>query len=210
MSAIGLNFTTNNNPMKNFAPIDKVNYRFKTIYYLIYICVLLAFVGIVIKIVFTSLSIGDEQGPAFATLVGYIFTCVAMFGLLMAVISYYFKVQGSSCSTSLYPSFFQIFALFLILFVIIRQSISFSNMINTYQVDPEYYTFSNYSSILIFFQLVLIFSYLHGNLNCISTTVGALSKPSIGTLYLSIVLFILNILTVGIMEVILRLFSTCF
>ena len=83
-------------------------------------------------------------------------------------------------------------------------------MINTYQVDPEYYKFSNYSGILIFFQLVLIYSYLQGNLNCISTTAGTLSKPSIGTLYLSVVLFILNILTVGIMEVILRLFSTCF
>ena len=153
---------------------------------------------------------GDEQGPAFATLVGYIFTSIALFGLLMAVVSYYFKVKNSPSCSSLYPSFFQILALFIILFVIIRQSISFSKMINTYQVDPEYYKFSNYSGILIFFQLVLIYSYLQGNLNCISTTVGALSKPSIGTLYLSIVLFVLNILTVGIMEVILRLFSTCF
>jgi len=200
----------NNNPTANFSPIDKVNYRFKTIYYLINICILLAFVGIIIKMVFTSLSMGDEQGPAFATLVGYIFTSIALFGLLMAVVSYYFKVKNSPSCSSLYPSFFQILALFIILFVIIRQSISFSKMINTYQVDPEYYKFSNYSGILIFFQLVLIYSYLQGNLNCISTTVGTLSKPSIGTLYLSIVLFVLNILTVGIMEVILRLFSTCF
>ena len=200
----------NNNPMINFSPIDKVNYRFKTIYYLINICILLAFVGIIIKMVFTSLSMGEDQGPAFATLVGYIFTSIALFGLLMAVVSYYFKVKNSPSCSSLYPSFFQILALFIILFVIIRQSISFSKMINTYQVDPEYYKFSSYSGILIFFQLVLIYSYLQGNLNCISTTVGTLSKPSIGTLYLSIVLFILNILTVGIMEVILRLFSTCF
>ena len=199
-----------NNPMINFSPIDKVNYRFKTIYYLINICILLAFVGIIIKMVFTSLSMGEDQGPAFATLVGYIFTSIAIFGLLMAVVSYYFKVKNSPSCSSLYPSFFQILALFIILFVIIRQSISFSKMINTYQVDPEYYKFSSYSGILIFFQLVLIYSYLQGNLNCISTTVGTLSKPSIGTLYLSIVLFILNILTVGIMEVILRLFSTCF
>ena len=199
-----------NNPMINFSPIDKVNYRFKTIYYLINICILLAFVGIIIKMVFTSLSMGEDQGPAFATLVGYIFTSIALFGLLMAVVSYYFKVKNSPTCSSLYPSFFQILALFIILFVIIRQSISFSKMINTYQVDPEYYKFSSYSGILIFFQLVLIYSYLQGNLNCISTTVGTLSKPSIGTLYLSIVLFILNILTVGIMEVILRLFSTCF
>ena len=200
----------NNNPTANFSPIDKVNYRFKTIYYLINICILLAFVGIIIKMVFTSLSMGDDQGPAFATLVGYIFTSIALFGLLMAVVSYYFKVKNTPSCSSLYPSFFQILALFIILFVIIRQSISFSKMINTYQVDPEYYKFSNYSGILIFFQLVLIYSYLQGNLNCISTTVGTLSKPSIGTLYLSIVLFVLNILTVGIMEVILRLFSTCF
>jgi hypothetical protein len=200
----------NNNPIANFSPIDKVNYRFKTIYYLINICVLLAFVGIIIKMVFTSLSMGDDQGPAFATLVGYIFTSIALFGLLMAVVSYYFKVKNTPSCSSLYPSFFQLLALFIILFVIIRQSISFSKMINTYQVDPEYYKFSNYSGILIFFQLVLIYSYLQGNLNCISTTVGTLSKPSIGTLYLSVVLFVLNILTVGIMEVILRIFSTCF
>ena len=200
----------NNNPIANFSPIDKVNYRFKTIYYLINICILLAFVGIIIKMVFTSLSMGDDQGPAFATMVGYIFTSIALFGLLMAVVSYYFKVKNTPSCSSLYPSFFQVLALFIILFVIIRQSISFSKMINTYQVDPEYYTFSNYSGILIFFQLVLIYSYLQGNLNCISTTVGTLSKPSIGTLYLSVVLFVLNILTVGIMEVILRLFSTCF
>jgi hypothetical protein len=199
-----------NSPISNFSPIDKVNYRFKTIYYLINICILLAFVGIIIKMIFSSLSIGDEQGPAFATMVGYIFTSIALFGLLMAVASYYFKVRNAPSCSSLYPSFFQIIALFLILFVIIRQSISFSKMINTYQVDPEYYKFANYSSILIFFQIVLLFSYLQGNLNCISSTVGTLSKPSIGTLYLSIVLFILNILTVGIMEVILRLFSTCF
>ena len=200
----------NNSPTANFSPIDKVNYRFKTIYYLINICILLAFVGIIIKMVFTSLSMGDDQGPTFATMVGYIFTSIALFGLLMAVVSYYFKVKNTPSCSSLYPSFFQVLALFIILFVIIRQSISFSKMINTYQVDPEYYTFSNYSGILIFFQLVLIYSYLQGNLNCISTTVGTLSKPSIGTLYLSVVLFVLNILTVGIMEVILRLFSTCF
>ena len=200
----------NNSPTANFSPIDKVNYRFKTIYYLINICILLAFVGIIIKMVFTSLSMGDDQGPAFATMVGYIFTSIALFGLLMAVVSYYFKVKNTPSCSSLYPSFFQILALFIILFVIIRQSISFSKMINTYQVDPEYYIFSNYSGILIFFQIVLIYSYLQGNLNCISSTLGTLSKPSIGTLYLSVVLFILNILTVGIMEVILRLFSTCF
>ena len=83
-------------------------------------------------------------------------------------------------------------------------------MINTQQVDPEFYKFSNYSSLLIFIQLMLIFSYLQSNLGCMNSSTTAVSSSSLGTLYLSITLFILNVLTVGIMEVILRLFSTCF
>ena len=54
----------------------------------------------------------------------------------------------------------KIIGLIIILFVVIRQSTVFSKMINTQQVDPEFYKFSNYSSVLIFFQLMLIFSYL--------------------------------------------------
>ena len=170
----------------------------------------MAFVGVVIKVVFSSLKIGDEQGPAFATLVGYVFTTVALLGLLMGVVSYYFKVMNTPSCNSIYPSFFQIIGLIIILFVVIRQSTVFSKMINTQQVDPEFYKFSNYSSLLIFIQLMLIFSYLQSNLGCINSSTTAMSSPSLGTLYLSITLFILNVLTVGIMEVILRLFSTCF
>ncbi len=196
--------------MRKFSPIDSVSYKYKTTYYLINICSLLAFVGIIIKVVFSSLKIGDEQGPAFATLVGYVFTTVALLGLLMGVVSYYFKVMNTPSCNNIYPSFFQIIGLVIILFVIIRQSTVFSKMINTQQVDPEYYKFSNYSSLLIFIQLMLIFSYLQNNLGCMNSSTTAMSSPSLGTLYLSITLFILNVLTVGIMEVILRLFSTCF
>ena len=196
--------------MPKFSQIDSVSYKYKGTYYLINICSLLAFVGIIIKVVFSSLKIGDEQGPAFATLVGYVFTTVALLGLLMGVVSYYFKVMHSPSCNSIYPSFFQIIGLIIILFVVIRQSTVFSKMINTQQVDPEFYKFSNYSSLLIFIQLMLIFSYLQSNLGCMNSSTTAMSSPSLGTLYLSISLFILNILTVGIMEVILRLFSTCF
>ena len=194
--------------MDSLTGLDNIDVRFKSIYYIFNISLLLAFVGVFIKIAFSSLQVGNEQGPGFATAVGYIISFISLFSLLIAVISYYLKTNGNCFN--LYPSFFQIIALLIIFFVIIRQSFAYSTMINERKVDPEYYKFSNYSGILIFFQLVLIYSYLQGNLNCISTTVGTLSKPSIGTLYLSIVLFILNILTVGIMEVILRLFSTCF
>ena len=81
--------------MRKFSPIDSVSYKFKGTYYLINICALLAFVGVIIKVVFSSLKIGDEQGPAFATLVGYVFTTVALLGLLMGVVSYYFKVMNT-------------------------------------------------------------------------------------------------------------------
>ena len=133
--------------MVKFSQIDSVSYRFKTTYYLINICVLLAFVGIIIKIVFSSIKINDDQGPAFSTMVGYIFSTIALLGLLMGVVSYYFKVKDFPQCSSIYPSFFQIIALFLIFIAIIRQSVMYSKMINTNQVDPEYYKFSSYSSI---------------------------------------------------------------
>ena len=194
--------------MNSVSALDNIDVRFKTTFYIFNISLLLAFVGIFIKIAFSSLKIGNEQGPGFATAVGYMVSFVSLFTLLVAVISYYLKTEGRCFN--LYPSFFQIIALLIILFVIIRQSLAYSDMINERKVDPEYYKFSGYSSVLIIFQVILIFSYLRANMGCMSSVTNPIIDPSVGTLYLSITLFILNGLCVGIMEVILRLFSTCF
>ena len=194
--------------MNSLTGLDNIDVRFKSIYYIFNISLLLAFVGVFIKIAFSSLQIGNEQGPGFATAVGYIISFISLFSLLIAVISYYLKTN-SKCF-NLYPSFFQIIALLIIFFVIIRQSLAYSTMINERKVDPEYYKFSGYSSVLIIFQIIMIFSYLRGNMACMTSVTNPIADPSIGTLYLSITLFILNGLCVGIMEVILRLFSTCF
>ena len=83
-------------------------------------------------------------------------------------------------------------------------------LVHLFDKYPEYYKFSGYSSVLIIFQIILIFSYLRGNMACMTSVSNPMADPSIGTLYLSVTLFILNGLCVGIMEVILRLFSTCF
>ena len=194
--------------MNSLTGLDNIDVRFKTIFYIFNISVLLAFVGVFIKIAFSSLKVGNEQGPGFATAVGYIVSFISLFTLLVAVISYYLKTDGKCFN--LYPSFFQIIGLLIIFFVIIRQSLAYSTMINERKVDPEYYKFSGYSSVLIIFQIIMIFSYLRGNMGCMTSVSNPIIEPSIGTLYLSITLFILNGLCVGIMEVILRLFSTCF
>ena len=194
--------------MNSLTGLDNIDVRFKSIFYIFNISLLLAFVGVFIKIAFSSLQIGSEQGPGFATAIGYTISFISLFSLLIAVISYYLKTNGKCFS--LYPSFFQIIALLIIFFVIIRQSISYSTMINNNKVDPEYYKFSGYSSVLIIFQIILVFNYLRGNMGCMTSVSNPIADPSIGTLYLSVALFILNGLCVGIMEVILRLFSTCF
>jgi hypothetical protein len=69
---------------------------------------------------------------------------------------------------------------------------------------------SHFILLVIIFQIILIFSYLRGNMACMTSVTNPMADPSIGTLYLSVTLFVLNGLCVGIMEVILRLFSTCF
>ena len=194
--------------MNSLTGLNSIDVRFKSIFYIFNISLLLAFVGVFIKIAFSSLKIGNEQGPGFATAIGYIISFISLFSLLIAVISYYLKTNGKCFN--LYPSFFQIIALLIIFFVIIRQSLAYSTMINERKVDPEYYKFSGYSSVLIIFQIILIFNYLRANMACMTSVSNPIAKPSIGTLYLSVTLFILNGLCVGIMEVILRLFSTCF
>ena len=138
--------------MNSMSDLDKIDVRFKSTFYIFNISVLLAFVGVFIKIAFSSLKIGNEQGPGLATAIGYIVSFISLFTLLLAVISYYLKTDGKCFN--LYPSFFQIIALLIIFFVIIRQSLAYSSMINERKVDPEYYKFSGYSSVLIIFQII--------------------------------------------------------
>ena len=90
--------------MNSLSGLDNIDVRFKSIYYIFNISLLLAFVGVFIKIAFSSLQIGNEQGPGFATAVGYIISFISLFSLLIAVISYYLKTN-SKCF-NLYPSFF--------------------------------------------------------------------------------------------------------
>lgn len=194
----------------NTSTLDNINFKFKNTYYLVNLCVLLAFVGIGIKTFFSSMKIGNEQGPAFATFVGYIFSTIALIGILMGVASYYFKVKDNPKCFRLYPSLIQIIGLIILLTIIIYQNGNFSEKINNFKVSPEFYKFSNYSSLLIFVQLILIFTFLQNNMGCLNNSTSVLSTQSLGTLYISLILFVINFVCVGIMEVILRLYSTCF
>lgn len=195
--------------MNSISDVDSITFKFKDIYYLVNVCALLAFVGLIIKYFFSSMTINGEQGVAFSTLVGYTITVIAITGMLLAVSSYYFKVKENAKCLSIYPSFFQMVGLIILLIVILYQNTAFRKGIDANTVDPEYYKFSNYSTILIFIQVVLIFTYLQSNMYCLQKCVNKNPSTSVGILYLSLLLFVVNGLVVGIMEVILRLFSTC-
>ena len=65
--------------MNSISALDNIDVRFKTTFYIFNISVLLAFVGVFIKIAFSSLKIGNEQGPGFATAVGYMVSFISLF-----------------------------------------------------------------------------------------------------------------------------------
>ena len=195
--------------MNNISDVDSVSFKFKDIYYLVNVSSLLAFFGLVIKYLFANIVINGEQGPAFSTLVGYTVTTISLVGMLLAVVSYYFKVKENPKCISVYPSILQIIGTIILLIVIIYQNTAFRQGINENKVSPEFYKFSTYSTILIFVQVVLIFTYLQNNMYCLQKCAPKNPALSTGVLYLSMILFVINSLVVGIMEVILRLFSTC-
>jgi hypothetical protein len=64
--------------MDSLPGLDNIDVRFKSIYYIFNISLLLAFVGVFIKIAFSSLQVGNEQGPGFATAVGYIISFISL------------------------------------------------------------------------------------------------------------------------------------
>ena len=65
--------------MNSLSGLDNIDIRFRTIFYIFNIALLLAFVGVFIKIAFSSLKIGNEQGPGLATAVGYIISFISLF-----------------------------------------------------------------------------------------------------------------------------------
>lgn len=195
--------TTSNTVEGNkFIPIKRLPYDIK-------IFSMLCILGVVFRLIFARTS----SDYATATVWGYSFTVLALLGLIISSFAIASKTQFSEgimgFFKNLLPNAFPVILTLVIVVMIIIQNISFYDKINTGKVANEYYSFSGVSSFLILVQISLVINFLFDKLKGANT-----NKDSIMTALASemvsiiLILSIANFTFVGILQVILKYFST--
>lgn len=187
-------------------PIKRLPYDVKIFSFL---CIM----GILVKIIFGNAS----SDYATATVWGYGFSILALFGLLVGSFGISYKDGTASTGTIgflkvIFKNALPILLNISIIALIIVQNVSFYKQINSGKVADEYYQFSGVSSFLILVQSVLVIKYL------MDILAGEQSKSADKSSILAslaselnsviLILSVMNIGIIGLLQVILKYFST--
>jgi len=180
----------------------------------------LAVAGVLIKI-FLSGTISEDgsTGPASSAVWGYGLTTFSLFGLLVIVIA---LTSAQTMKDDIYTiikktltSSFPLIATLLVLSWLVLLYTTYSVRINKGKVAPEFNQFSFASSFLIVLQLIVVFKYLIDKSNI---GLGQANKDSpVGKILMAltseltsvvVILTLLNLIFVGMMQIIVQFFST--
>ena len=184
----------------------------KPIPYDVKIFAFMAILGILVRILVAR--IGKDY--ATATVYGYGFTILALFGLLISSFAISYKNQFSQgvyqFMKNLTANALPVLLNLLILILILVQTIYFYDKINSGKVADEYYQFSGVSAFLIIVQISLVIKYLMdkliGNTSNNATKSGILDAVGSQINSIILILSIANIAFIGMLQVILKYFST--
>ena len=187
-------------------PIKRLPYDIKIFSFL---CIM----GIVVKIIFGQTS----NDYAKATVWGYGFSILALFGLLVSSFGIFNKDHASSGIMGFLKKIFKnalpIILSIVIIALIIVQNVSFYKQINSGRVADEYYQFSGVSSFLILVQTVLVINYLMDILSG-QRNKDDVEKSGVMTALASemnsiiLILSVMNVGIIGVLQVVLKYFST--
>jgi hypothetical protein len=172
-----------------------------------FLCIL----GLVIRILFTS-----NGEYAKSTVWGYGFSILSLFGLIISSFAISSKDQINlgikGFFTVILKNAFPIILSIIILSLILAQNISFYDNINSNRVAPQYYQFSGISGFLILIQISLVINYLMDKLKGSKTTSenksGILEAMASELASIILILSVINVGIIGVLQVILKYFST--
>jgi len=172
--------------------LSEINYDMKAMF-------ILAIVGIIVKLLMPSKN--SETGTnnlAKANIWGYSITCIALFFMLFIS----FALTTNMYEVINYNSFEFIkeltikslptILLISIISYVISLNMTYYDKINSNEVSKEYEIYSNISSVLIITQLVALLYYLVSN----------------KYVMINYMLSVINLIVIGIMQIILKYFST--
>lgn len=184
--------------------------------YDITIMMIFSFIGIIIKLFFGNITTTDgSQGPASAALWGYGVVAMSVLVIMFinfALASQMMELNKYSSNTigfikALLTSSMPILLTFIILVWLLIINTTYYKRINEGKIANEYNTFSTISTILVVFQLVILFKYLNDEvLTKKGNLIAGVLKGQLASI--TYVLSILNLVFIGMMNIVLEFFST--
>lgn len=197
--------TQSNQNEKQFVPVKRIPYDIQIFSFL---CIL----GIIFRMIFAR----STNDYATATIWGYSFSILALMGLVISSFAISNKNQYSQGVIGFFKSMISnslpIMFTLVIISLIVLQNISFYNQINSGKVADEYYSFSGVSAFLILVQVALVINFLLDKLK--QYTVNKGDKGDIMAALASelnsviLILSVTNVAFIGMLQVILKYFST--
>ena len=180
----------------------------------------LSIIGIAIKLLFGNNYTQDgTNGPASSALWGYGLANMAIFFLMFVQTNVFLKTRGSSGTTMLSNlknlggailNILPTLLMFTVFSWLILLNYEFYKQINTGNVASEYKQFSTMSTVMVVFQLIVLFKYIM-TINSIGDAKGVSTKiEEEASKYASVsyLLSTLNLVFVGMMNIIIIYFST--
>lgn len=179
----------------------------------------LAIGGIIVKLFLSGGVTKDgSTGPASATIWGYGLTSMALIGLLLGVINLSSKeTMGLGVFDTLkklFSSSFPVISTLVVLCWIIIINMTFMERINKGKIAPDFNQFSFFSTILIIFQIMVVFKYILGKMgktlapkdNPMAVKIEQTLSTELSSV--TLILTLLNLIFAGMMQVVAEFFST--
>lgn len=173
--------------------------------------------GVLIKLFLgTNYSSDGTSGPASSTIWGYGLTAISLFSLAFISLALAKECNmqesvGEFIVSAGNSNFMPILLLLLVLIWIIALNIMYFKRINKNIVADEYHQYSMMSSILIIFQLILLYQYFSNLLSTDKNKSGVKIMHKIIASHSANIIYIftlLNFILTGMMQIVLEFYST--
>jgi len=176
-------------------------------------------IGIAVKLLFgNNYSEDGSNGPASSVLWGYGLVAIAIFFLMFVQTNIFLNTNSGKTAgmeqgklmhlLSAILNILPTLMMFIILSWIVILNYQFYKQINTGDVSNEYKEFSNMSTVMIIFQLIVLFKYIMTMGKPNSTDSAKNEQEASKYASFSYILAILNLVFVGMMNIIIISFST--
>lgn len=172
--------------------------------------VVCSIIGIAVKLLFgNNYSKDGSNGPASSVLWGYGLVTIAIFFLIFVQVNQYLKTNlqtptlASGAFRGVFLKILPTLFMFIILAWIVTMNFQFYKQINTGDLAGEYKEFSNMSTVMIIFQLIVLIKYIELSKNGNSETAESKKFANI-----SYIIAILNFVFIAMMNIIIVSYTT--